>query len=56
MTFAGKYTKLILLHPEKFVDADWIEKHHDQILEELHFAANSIAEIVRKNKQKRKKK
>jgi len=55
MTFAGKYTKLILLHPEKTVDAGWLVKHYDQILEEMLFAATSIGDIVKKNKQKKKK-
>jgi hypothetical protein len=56
MTIAGKYTKLVIMHPEKTVDASWLDKNFDKILEELNFATNALDEIVRKHKINKKKK
>jgi len=54
MTIAGKYTKLTIISPDKITDIHWLEKHYDQILEELYFAANRIDEIIKtKNKYKK---
>jgi hypothetical protein len=36
------------------VDAIWLKKHFDKILEELNFATNTLDEIVRKHKAKKK--